>query len=263
MKPGPATTTKRLDPTSSTRRRAKVPLAGIAIAAVAILAVAIFAVSRLWPGEPTIPADPKARSEFVAARSSKLSQEERRLLARFLDRVQEQENAGGSAPKVTLAGAIQRQRTYDQEVAEVQKRVQERLDAARAALGVTVRDQAIVKSQPGQSSSGKSLRYVMEIANRDKRTVDAMDLRVEFRDPSRKYIAAIPTLQLKGPLAAGETGRSVQLFPLDAKQHQYIVDGGGVQISAYPTLIAYADGETLDAEKELKLLESMAQAKIE
>jgi len=262
MKPGPATTTRRLDPASSTRRRPKLPLAGVAIAAVA-LAAAIFAVSRLRPGEPTIPADPTARSEFVAAQGSKLSQEERRLLARFLDRVQEQETAGGSAPKVTVAGAIQRQRTYDQEVAEVQKRVQERLDATKAALGVTVKDQSIVKSEPGQSSSGKSLRYVMEIANRDKRTVDAMGLRVEFRDPSRKYVAAIPTLKLKGPLAAGETGRSVQLFPLDAKQHQYIVDGGAVQISAYATLIAYADGETLDAEKELKLLESMARAKIE
>jgi hypothetical protein len=238
---------------------------GIALAALAVVAivVAVLLLRPTYPKEQTIPLDAKARSEFVDAQGGKFSDEERRLLTRFLVRVQAQEAAGGAVPKITVADAIERQRSYDREVGEAQKRLQERLDAARSALGVSVREQSVVKSEPGKSASGKSLRYVLEIANRGKRAVDAMSLRIEFRDPSQKYVAAIPTLELKGPLAVGETGRSVQMLPLDPKYNQYILDGGVFQISAYPTQVSYADGEKIDAEKELKLLESLARAKIE
>jgi len=239
--------------------------AAIALAALAVVGV-IVAVLVLRPtglAEHTIPLDPKTRGQFVDSQSARLSDEERRLLTRFLTRVEAQQSAGTPIPKITIAEAIERQRTYDREVGETQKRIKEHLDAARSALGVTVREQAVVKSEPGKSTSGKSLRYVLEIANRGKRSVDAVSLRVEFRDPSQKYVAAVPTLELNGPLAAGDTGRSVQTLPLDPKYHQYILDGGVVKVSAYPTQISYADGEKIDAEKELKLLESMARAKIE
>jgi len=241
----------------------RLKIAGIALAVLAVVGI-VAAVLLLRPGEPkeqTIPLDAKARSEFVDAQRAKLTEEERRLLTRFLARVEAQESAGGSVPKMTVAAAIERQRAYDSEVGGAQKLIQERLEATRSILGVNLREQAVVKSD--KSPSGKSLRYVLEIANRSKRTIDAMGLRVEFRDPSGKYVAAIPTLELKGPLLAGEAIRNVQLLPLAPKYHQYILDGGAVQISAYPTQISYADGEKVDAEQELKRLESLARAKIE
>ena len=239
-------------------------LAVIALAAIAVvgIGVALVMLLPLRSSAPTLPTDAKARSEFVDALGSKLSEEDKRLLSRFLARLQAQQSAGGSVPPVTVAAAIERQREYDREVTELQKRIQTQLDAAKGSLGVNVRDQAIVRTD-GKSSSGKSLRYVLEVANRDKRTVDAMGLRVEFRDPSRKYVAAVPTLDLKGPLVAGETGRSVQMLPLDASYHQYILDGGAILISAYPTQVGFADGEKIDAETELKRLESLARTKIE
>jgi hypothetical protein len=156
------------------------------------------------PREQLLPSDAKARSEFVDAQSGKPSEQERRVLARFLTRLQAQEAAGVAVPKLRVADAIERQRAYDKEVGEVQKRIQVGLDAAKSPLGVNVREQELVKSDAGKSTSGNSLRYVLEIANRDKRSVDAMALGVEFRDLSRKYVAAIPTLELKGPLTAGE-----------------------------------------------------------
>ena len=244
---------------ASSRRR----VAGIALAVLAVvgIAVAILLLRPTEPKEQAIPLDAKARSEFVDAQSAKLSEDERRLLARFLARVQAQETAGGPPPKITLAAAIERQRAYDDEVGEAQKLIRERLEAARSILSVNLREQTVVKSD--KSPSGKSLRYVLEIANRSKRAIEAIGLRVEFRDSSGKYVAAIPTLELKGALLAGETARSVQMLPLDAKYHQYILDGGAVQISAYPTQISYTDGEKVDAEQELKRLESLARAKIE
>jgi hypothetical protein len=247
---------------SASARRKKIGFMPLAALAVAGIGVAIVLVAGR-PREQMLPPDAKARSEFVDAQSSNLGEEQRRVLARFLARLEAQEAAGVAVPKLTVADAIERQRAYDKEVGEVQKRIQSGLDAAKSAMAVNVREQELVKSDAGKSTSGKSLRYVLEIVNRDKRTVDAMGVRVEFRDPSRKYVAAIPTLELKGPLTTGEKGRSVQMIPLDATTHKYIVDGGVVQISAYPTQIAYGDGEKIDAEKELKLLESLARAKIE
>ena len=245
------------------RARRKTIALALAPLAVAAVVVVVLRLRPTGPGERTIPLDAKARSEFVDTQGSKLSEDERRLLGRFLARLQTQESAGAAVPKLTVADAIERQRAYDREVGEAQKRIRERLEAAKSALGVTVREQAVVKSDPGKSASDRSLRYVLEIANRDKRTVDAFGLRVEFRDPSRKYVAAIPTLELKGPLTPGETGRSVQMLPLDPRYHQSIIEGGAVQINAYPTQVSYADGEKIDAESELKRLVSLAHAKIE
>ena len=242
--------------------RRKMWMIGVALSALAIV-VAIIVFAPLRPQQQTIPSDAKARSEWVGAQGAKLSEEEKRALSRFLARVQAQESAGGAVPRITLAAALERQRAYDFEVAEAQKRIQDGLGTAKASLGVNVRDQAVVKSDPSKSASAKSLRYVLEIANRDKRTVDGMGLRVEFRDSAGKYVAAIPTLELKGPLLSGGTGRSVQMLPLDARYHQYIIDGGAVQISAYPTQVSFANGEVVDAEKELKQLESLARARIE
>ena len=245
--------------TGAARRNAGIALAVLAVAAVV---VAFLVLRPTEPADQAIPSDAKTRSQFDVE-SAKLSDEQRRLLTRFMTRVEAQQSAGMPVPKITIAGAIERQRAYDREVGETQKRIKEHLDAARSALGVTVREHAVVKSESGTSTSGKSLRYVLEIANRSKRGVDAVSLRVEFRDASQKYVAAVPTLELKGPLAAGETGRSVQTLPLDPNYHQYILDGRVVQVSAYPTQISYADGEKIDAEKELKQLESLARAKIE
>jgi hypothetical protein len=240
----------------------KMWVTGLALSALAIVG-AIVAFVPLRPQQQTIPSDAKARSEWVEAQGTKLSEEEKRALSRFLARVQAQESAGGAVPRITLGAALDRQRAYDFEVAGAQKRIQDGLGAAKASLGVNVRDQAVVKSDPAKSASGRSLRYVLEIANRDKRTVDAMGLRVEFRDSAGKYVAAIPTLELKGPLLSSGTGRSVQMLPLDARYHQYIIDGGAVQIGAYPTQVSYANGEVVDAEKELRQLESLARARIE
>ena len=246
--------------------RRKMWMIGVALSALAIV-VAIIVFAPLRPQQQTIPSDAKARSEWVGAQGAKLSEEEKRALSRFLARVQAQAVAASQRKNInyldTLAAALERQRAYDFEVAEAQKRIQDGLGAAKASLGVNVRDQAVVKSDPSKSASAKSLRYVLEIANRDKRTVDGMGLRVEFRDSAGKYVAAIPTLELKGPLLSGGTGRSVQMLPLDARYHQYIIDGGAVQISAYPTQVSFANGEVVDAEKELKQLESLARARIE
>jgi hypothetical protein len=64
-------------------------------------------------------------------------------------------------------------------------------------------------------------------------------------------------------LRPGQTGRSVQTLPLDARRHQYILDRKPLQILAYPTRIVYADGESLEPGKELQTMESLHWAKIE
>lgn len=233
--------------------------AGLAIVGIVVAVVALLP----RPGEQNIPVESKARSEFVDAQSAKLTEDERRLLTRFLARVQAQEASGGPAPKVTIAKALDLQRAYDSDVGQAQTRYQQQLEAARAAVRIDVREPAIVKEDPAKSAAGKSLRYAMEINNIGKRVIDNVTLRVEFRDPSRKYLAATPSLELKGPLKAGESGRTTQTLPLNPKYHQYILDGGAVQISAYPVQVVFADGEKLDAEKELKALEGLSRVRIE
>lgn len=213
--------------------------------------------------DKALPAEPKARSEFVDAQSAKLSDDEKRLLTRFLARVQAQEAAGGPAPKVTIAKAIELQRSYDNDVAQAQTRYQKQLDAAKADVRIDVRERSIVKQDPAKSAAGKSLRYTMDINNIGKRVIDSLTLRVEFRDSSGKYLAATPNLELKGPLKPGESGRTAQTLALSPKYHQYILDGGTVQISTYPVQVVYAEGERLDADRELKALGALSRLKIE
>src|SRR6266436_2476241 len=84
-------------------------LAGIALGVLAVvgIVVAIVALVLGRQGEQTLPSDARARSEFVNAQDAKLGDEERRLLTRFLARVQAQEAAGGPAPKVTIVRALE------------------------------------------------------------------------------------------------------------------------------------------------------------
>jgi hypothetical protein len=240
-------------------------LAGIALGVLAVvgIVVAIVALVLGRQGEQTLPSDARARSEFVNAQDAKLSDEERRLLTRFLARVQMQEAAGGPAPKVTIAKAIELQRSYDNDVAQAQTRYQQQLDAAKADVRIDVRERSIVKEDPTKSTAGKSLRYAMDINNIGKRAIDSLTLRVEFRDSSGKYLAATPSLELKGPLKPGESGRTAQTLPPNPNYHQYILDGGTVQIRASPVQVVYADGAKLDADQALKALETLSRLKIE
>ena len=115
----------------------------------------------------------------------------------------------------------------------------------------------------GLDSGDKALRFVLNITNRGQHPFEQLALRVEFREPSGKYQAAIPDLQLSGVVPPGQAGRSVQTLPLNAQRHQYILDGKPLQISAYPTRIVYVGGESLEPGKEMRTLESLHRAKIE
>ena len=248
----------------ASKPRLRMPVAAMAAAGLAIVGIVVAVVVLLLrPGEQYIPVESKARSEFVDAQGAKLTEDERRLLTRFLARVQAQEAAGGPAPKVTIAKAIELQRSYDNDVARAQTRYQQQLDAAKADVRIDVRERSIVKEDPAKSAAGKSLRYAMDINNIGKRVIDSLTLRVEFRDSSGKYLAATPNLELKGPLKPGESGRTAQTLPLSPKYHQYILDGGTVQISTYPVQVVYTEGEKLDADRELKALEALSRLKIE
>jgi hypothetical protein len=259
-----ATVLKEYEQKGARKPRLRMPVAAMAAAGLAIVGIAVAVVVLLLrPGEQSIPGDPKARSEFMDSQSAKLTDDQRRLLTRFLARVQAQEAAGGPSPKVTIAKAVELQSKYDNDVVQAQTRYQQQLAAAKADVRVDIREQGIVKEDPAKSPAGKSLRYAMDISNTGKRVIDSVTLRVEFRDASRKYLAATPSLELRGPLKGGESGRSVQTLPLNPKYHQYILDGGVVQISASPVQVAYVDGEKLDADKELKALEALNRVKIE
>jgi hypothetical protein len=137
------------------------------------------------------------------------------------------------------------------------------LEAAKATLTIEVRDATVVKDEKARPPADKALRYVLNITNRGQRTVEQLALRVEFRDAAGKYQAAIPNLPVGGQLRPGEAGRSVQMLPLDAQRHQYILEGKPLQISAYPVRISYGGGETVEPGKELQTLESLHRAKIE
>ena len=210
-----------------------------------------------------LPADAKARSEFVDAQAAKLSESDRRQLARFMARVQAQEKSGGPVPTVSITKALELQAAYDKSVGEAQKRYQEQLAAASAEVRVVVREQALVKDDTGKSPSGKVLRYVLDVTNTGKRGIDRLVLRVDFRDASGKYQASVPALELKGPLKSGDSGRTTQLLPLNPQYQQAILDTGTAQISAAPAQIVFADGEKIEPGEQLKALETLSRAKIE
>lgn len=210
-----------------------------------------------------LPADPKARSEFVEAQSAKLTEDNRRRLDRFLARVRAQEAAGGPTPKVSIAKAVELQRVYDSDVAQAQSRYLERIAAAKADVRIDVREQSIVKEDPTKSPSGKALRYVVDVTNIGKRVIERIVLRIDFRDESGKYMASVPGLELKGPLQPSEAGRTIQMLALNPKYHAALIEGRPAQITPNPAQIVYAAGETLDAEVELKKLQTLARTKIE
>jgi hypothetical protein len=136
-------------------------------------------------------------------------------------------------------------------------------ESANAALSVEVSEPSVVPDPKAQPPKQKALRFVVNVTNRGSRKVENLSLRVEFRDPAGKYQAVIPNLDVSGTLLPGDLGRLVQMLPLDAQRHQYILDGKPLQISAYPIRIAYGGGEVLEPGKELKTLESLYRTKIE
>jgi len=226
-------------------------------------AVAIVLTACTRNEDKPLPADAKARTEFVDAQAAKLTESDRRQLARFMARVQAQEKSGGPTPTVSIAKALELQAAYDKAVGEAQKRYQEQLAAASAEVRVVVREQALVKDDTGKSASGKVLRYVLDVTNTGKRTIDRLVLRVDFRDASGKYQASVPALELKGPLKSGDAGRTTQLLPLNPQYQQAILDTGTAQISAAPALIVFADGEKIEPGEQLKALETLSRARIE
>ena len=210
-----------------------------------------------------IPMDPKARSEFLSAAAAKLTSDERNLLNRFVARLDAQAATGGPAVEITVPRALKLERSYEAQFGEAQRNFQKLLEAANAALVIDVRDATVVMDEKERQPGDKALRFVLNITNRGQHPVEQLALRLEFREPSGKYQAAIPDLQLSGVVAPGQAGRSVQTLPLSAQRHQYILDGKPLQISAYPTRIVYVGGETLEPGKEMRTLESLHRAKIE
>jgi hypothetical protein len=227
----------------------------------ALLLIALAA--SCGPKDKPIPAEPKARTEFLSAVASKLTPDERNVLKRFSARLDAQTAAGTVLPEITVPRALELQRSYETQVTDAQRNFQKLLEAASATLAIEVRDATLVKDEKARAPGAKALRYVININNRGQRTVEQLALRVEFRDAFGKYQAAIPDLQVSGLLRPGESGRSVQTLPLDAQRHQYILDGKPLRISAYPTRIGYSGGESIEPGKELRALESLHQAKIE
>jgi len=215
------------------------------------------------PKDKPIPAEPKARTEFLNAAATKLTPDERNVLKRFSERLDAQTAAGAAPPEISVPRALELQRSYETQVTDAQRNFQKLLEAANAALAIEVRDATVVKDEKARLPGDKALRYVVNITNRGQRTVEQLALRVEFREASGKYQAAIPNLQVSGVLRPGEAGRSVQTLPLDARRHQYILDGKPLQIAAYPTRIVYGGGESLEPGKELQTMESLHGAKID
>ena len=210
-----------------------------------------------------IPTEPKARSDFLSAASAKLTSDERDLLNRFVARLDAQTAAGGPAVDITVPRALKLERSYESQLGETQRNFQKLFEAANATLVIDVRDATVVVNEKDRQSGDKALRFVLDITNRGQRAVEQLALRVEFRDPSGKYQAAIPDLQLSGVVPPGQAGRSVQTLPLSAQRHQYILDGKPLRISAYPTRIVYVGGESLEPGKEMHTLKSLHRAKIE
>jgi hypothetical protein len=210
-----------------------------------------------------LPSDPKARSEFIAAQSAKLTEESRGLLNRFLARVKAQEAAGGPAPTASISKALELQRAYDTDLVQAQRQYQDQIAAAKADVRVDVREQSVVKEDVAKSPSGKALRYTVDITNKGKRVIERVALRIEIRDASGTYLAAIPLLELKGPLKPGEAGRSIQTMPLNPTYQASIIAGQPAQVTGVPVKIVYADGATVDADAELNKLRLLSGRKIE
>ncbi len=230
--------------------------------ACACLAAVVVAACTRGEDKP-LPTDAKARSEFVDAQGAKLSEEDRRLLGRFLARVKTQEAAGGTTPTISIAKAVELQRAYDRDVLQAQRGYQARLAAASADVRVDVREQSLVKDGTAKSAAVRTFRYVVDVTNTSKRTIERVVLNIDFRDAAGKYVVSVPALELKGPLAPGEAGRTIQTLTLNPKYHAYLIDGHQAQVTAAATQIVYAGGETVDAAAELRKLETLGRSKVE
>ena len=233
-----------------------------AVCAVILLSLAM---SCSAPTEKTIPSSPAARKELADSVAPKLAPDERILLRNFIARLNELEARGTQTTPagLTVARALELQRSYQAQVAQAQTSFKEKLAAAKADLSVEVKDPTIIADDTTRSTSGKSLKFVILATNRSKRTIDQFSVRAEFREPSGRHQAVIPDLQIRGPLLPGATGRSMGTLPLDANNQQYILEGKPLQSSAYPTQITYSGGDKLDPGQELKALESLSGLKIE
>lgn len=221
-----------------------------------------FALAACGLKDKPIPSEPKAKAEFLSAVTPKLTPEDRKVLDRFVIRLDAQTASGTAAPEITIPRAIELQRAYETQLADTQRNFRTLMGTATADLAVGVRDATLVKGDAARPAE-KALRYVVDINNRGQRTIEQVALRVEIRDITGAYQAAIPNLELKGALRPGEAGRSVQTLPLDTERHRYILAGGPLQFTAYPTRIVYAGGENIEPGKELQTMESLHRAKIE
>jgi len=210
-----------------------------------------------------LPTDPKARSEFIDAQRAKLTEQSRTLLDRFLARLKTQEAAGGAAPTVSISKALELQRAYDSELAQIQRQYQDRIAAAKADVRVEVREQSVVKEDLAKSAAGKALRYTVDVTNTGTRVIERVALRIEIREAAGSYLAAIPLLELKGPLNPGEAGRTIQTLPLNPNYQAYLIAGHAAQIIGVPVKVVYADGATIDADADLNSLRSLSSRKIE
>ena len=215
------------------------------------------------PRDKPIPSEPKARSEFLSGAAANLNVDERNMLNRFLSRLDAQNAAGGKVVEVSLPRAIDLERAYEAQIAETQLSLKKLQEDAKSVLDVVVIEPTVIRDEKAQPPTEKALRFVVNIANRGTRTVENLSLRVEVRDPSGKYLAVIPSLEVNGTLHPGDLGRLMQKLPLDAQRHRYILDGKPVRITAYPIRVAYDGGEVLEPGKELQALETLHRTRID
>jgi hypothetical protein len=142
----------------------------LAIACACVAVVVIAACTRTE--DKPLPTDPKVRSEFIDAQRAKLTEQSRSLLDRFLARLKTQEAAGGAAPTVSISKALELQRAYDSELAQIQRQYQDQIAAAKADVRVEVREQSVVKEDLKKSAAGKALRYTVDVTNTGKRVIE-------------------------------------------------------------------------------------------
>ena len=227
----------------------------------ALLVIALAA--ACGPSNKPIPSDPKARSEFVSSAAAKLKPDERVLLDRFLGRLDGQTAASGKPVEVSVPRAIELQRNFETQVVQAQRNLQQLQESAKAVVAIEVRDAKVIRDEKARPPNDKALRFVINVTNRSDRVIENVTLRLEFRESSGKYQAAIPSLQLNGAIRPGDMGRVAQTLPLDGERHRYILDGKPLQINAFPARITYAGGEVLEPGKELQAMETLHRAKIE
>jgi hypothetical protein len=234
---------------------------------IVLLCAAVALAAACSKREDTIPADATARSIWMQSpAAAKLSEADQKLMRRFIARLDEQNSAGSgasSAAAVSIPHALEVQTAYERNVAQAQTRLQEQFDRLKGEVTLQVIDSKVVKAESPPAPSGKALSFVVRVNNRGKRTVDRVVMRIEIRESTGKYQAAIPSLDLTGPLQPGDVGRSTQTLALDPSLHRYILDGKPLQIDAYPLEIAFADGTKLAPGDDLKALETLHHAKVE